>query len=90
MPVNHVLFHFMMLLLLWCVAAVNCVTSSLFVTTVHPSVPVSALASPPVNSPTSLPQPPPPPPLPPPAPVAVSTAQSAPPPLSNGFHYTFV
>ncbi|XP_048040099.1 pleckstrin homology domain-containing family A member 7 isoform X13 [Megalobrama amblycephala] len=47
-------------------------------------------ASPPVNSPTSLPQPPPPPPLPPPAPVAVSTAQSAPPPLSNGFHYTFV
>ncbi|XP_016341252.1 pleckstrin homology domain-containing family A member 7-like [Sinocyclocheilus anshuiensis] len=47
-------------------------------------------ASPPVNSPTSLPQPPPPPPLPPPTPVAVSTAQSAPPPLSNGFHYTFV
>ncbi|XP_067299036.1 pleckstrin homology domain-containing family A member 7 isoform X15 [Pseudorasbora parva] len=47
-------------------------------------------ASPPVNSPTSLPQPPPPPPLPPPAPVAVSAAQSAPPPLSNGFHYTFV
>ncbi|XP_039512660.1 pleckstrin homology domain-containing family A member 7 isoform X2 [Pimephales promelas] len=47
-------------------------------------------ASPPVNSPTSLPQPPPPPPLPPPTPAAVSTAQSAPPPLSNGFHYTFV
>ncbi|XP_077084481.1 pleckstrin homology domain-containing family A member 7 isoform X5 [Siphateles boraxobius] len=47
-------------------------------------------ASPPVNSPTSLPQPPPPPPLPPPTPAAVSTAQSAPPSLSNGFHYTFV
>ncbi|KAI7814470.1 putative pleckstrin homology domain-containing family A member 7 [Triplophysa rosa] len=46
--------------------------------------------SPQVNSPTSLPQPPPPPPLPPPAPGAVSTAQSAPPPVSNGIHYTFV
>ncbi|XP_051570652.1 pleckstrin homology domain-containing family A member 7-like isoform X5 [Myxocyprinus asiaticus] len=47
-------------------------------------------ASPQINSPTSLPQPPPPPPLPPPTSVAVSMAQSTPPPLSNGFHYTFV
>ncbi|XP_026072059.1 pleckstrin homology domain-containing family A member 7-like isoform X2 [Carassius auratus] len=43
--------------------------------------------SPPVNSPTSLPQPPPPP---PPLPPSSSTPQSAPSPLSNGFHYTFV